>query len=122
MRPKSAVSRGRAADRAIDALGDGTRRADARVDRARVVVGVRIWLRAAAHPFRGAAQTVEVGVAYDGVDVADARDELGRDHLGTRAVLGLRREDEARIDSCISREARGRGDRPTRRAAFRGRR
>ena len=97
MRPKSALSRGRARIARSMRLAIELGVADARVDGARVVVGAGVGLDAAAHPLGGAAEAVEVGVADDGVDGADARDELGRDHLGARAVLGLGREHEARI-------------------------
>src|SRR6185295_6871413 len=43
------------------------------------------------------AKTVEVRVAHDGVDGADSLHELGRHHLGARAVLGFRRQHEPRI-------------------------
>ena len=66
----------------------------------------RVGLDAAAHPFGGAGEAVEVDVADDGVDVAGARDELGRHHLGAGAVLGLRREDEARIAARSARDER----------------
>ena len=82
---------------AVDALADGAGGADAGVDGARVVVGAGVGLAAAAEPLGGAAEAVEVGVADDGVDRADARDDLGGDHLGAGAVLGLRGEDEARV-------------------------
>ena len=68
--PKKALIARARAQRAIDALGDGARRADARVDGARVVVAARVRLDAAAHPLGGAGQAVEVGVADDGVDRA----------------------------------------------------
>lgn len=82
---------------AIEALGDGARLADARVDRPRVRVTPRIGLDALAHPLGGAGQAVEVGVTHDGLDGADARDQRRVDHLGAGAVLGLLREHEARI-------------------------
>ena len=91
--------------RAIDADGAGAGPADARADGARVDVPARLRRDAAAHPLRAAREAVEVAVAHDGVDLARARDELGGDDLGAGAVLGLRREQEARI----ARVARVRG-------------
>ena len=85
------------AQRAVEALPDRARGAGARVDGARVVVRAGVGLGAAAQPLGGAAKPVEVGVAHDRVDRADARDDLGRHHLGAGAVLGLRGEDEARV-------------------------
>ncbi len=76
-------------------MGPGLRAA--RVDGARVVIGAGVRLDARAHPLGRAAQAVEVRVADDGIDGADARDELGRDHLGAGPVLGLGREDEPRV-------------------------
>ena len=63
----------------------------------RVVVAPRIRLDAAAHPFRRAGQSVEVGVTDDRIDRADALHQLGIDHLRTCAVLGLGRQHEARV-------------------------
>ncbi len=88
--------------RAIDARGHVARGSEASVDRSCIVIGARVGLHAAAHPLCGASQTVEIGVAHDGVDDPDPRDEGSVDHLRAGAVLGLRREDE----SWIARKAR----------------
>ncbi len=65
------VARARA-KRAVEAQADGAGLRGARVDGAGVVVGAGVRLDAAAQPLGGAAETVEVGVADDGVDRAGA--------------------------------------------------
>lgn len=69
----------------------------ARVDGARVVVRTRIRFGSAAKPLGCAAQAVEVRVAYDGADGAEALDHLGSDHFGAGPVFRFGREDEAWI-------------------------
>ena len=91
------VSRGRARRARSNRWPTGLGVNGARVNRARVVVGARVGLDAAAQPLGRAAQAVEVGVADDGVRRPDARDDLGRDHLGAGPVLGLGGENEARV-------------------------
>lgn len=90
------VARSRA-DGSVDALGDGRRGADAGVDGAGVGVAAGVGLEAAEHPFGAACEPVEIDVADDGVDRAGSVDELGGDHFGAGAVLGLGGEDEPRI-------------------------
>src|SRR5690349_7931075 len=81
----------------IEALADGTELPRASVDGSRVDVATLVGLDASAHPLGRAREAVEVVVASDRVDVSNACDELGRDHLGTSAVLRFRGEHEARI-------------------------
>ena len=67
------------------------------IDGARIVVGAGVRLVAAEDPLRRGVQAVEIDVREDRVDRPDLAHELGRDHLGTRAVLCLGREHEPRI-------------------------
>jgi hypothetical protein len=71
--------------------------ADAGVDGAGVVVTAGVRLDAAAHPFGGTGQAVEIIVTNDGIDGTDAGHECRRDHLRTGAVLRFGAEHEAGI-------------------------
>ena len=110
------------AQRAIDPRRDRARRADARVDRARVVVGAaygssppRIHFAAAYSPSRSTC-------VHDRVDRSGLAHELGRHHLGARAVLAPWSRARTADRSRTRRGARDRGDRPTPRADRRARR
>ena len=72
-------------------------RTDARVDGARVIVGAGIRLAPAEDPFDGGVQAVEIDVRDQRVDRTGVAHDLGRHHLGARAVLGLGGEHEAGV-------------------------
>ena len=106
------------AERAIEAPRDRARRADARVDGARVVVGARVRLDAAAHPLRARC--------------TGRRSRCGRrwcrSRRRARTSSGVTISGQAPCSAFVARTkrgslavsrvaARGRGDRPTRRAA-----
>ena len=84
-------------ERPIDPIRDGARRTHAGIDSAGVGIGTVVRLDTFAHPFGSAAKTVEIGVTDDRADGTDAFHEIRGHHLGARAMLRLRGENEARI-------------------------
>ena len=89
------------AQRAIDPGRDRPGLAAARVDGARVGVGALVRLDAAEHPLGARVQPVEIQVHRDRVDRPGGPHHLGRHQLGAGAVLGLGRQDEARIADVV---------------------
>src|SRR3954471_17259722 len=88
---------GASAERTVEAIGDRARRAETRVDGARVVIATGIRLDSGAQPLGGARQAVEISVANGVVDNAGAPHELLRDHFRAGAVFRFRGEHEPRI-------------------------
>ena len=85
----------------IDPIRDRPGLAPARVDGARVGVRALVRLDAAEHPLGAGIQPVQIQVHRDRVDRARRPHHVGRDQLGAGAVLGLRRQDEARIPDVV---------------------
>jgi hypothetical protein len=78
-------------------LGSWSRRPNPSIDDPRIIVGARIRLDARPQPLGRRIQPVEIEVTDNGIDGTDAGHQLGRDHLGTGAVLGLFGEDKAQV-------------------------
>ncbi len=83
--------------RPIDARRDRPGLAAARVDGARVGVRALVRLDPAEHPLGPRIQPVEIQVHRDRVDRTRGAHHLGCHQLGAGPVLGLGRQDEARI-------------------------
>jgi hypothetical protein len=100
-RPLERVVAKPGAQRVIDAGADGPGRADPGVDRAGVLIGARVRLAAAEDPLGRGVQAVQIDVGEDRVDRADLAHQVGRDHLGAGAVLGLGGQHEAAIAAVV---------------------
>lgn len=86
-RPQGAINRGR----------HFARLAEPRIDGVCVRIATRVWLQSAKHPLRCAGQTIEVGVAYNRLDLADSLNQRRINHLGAGTMLCFGCEHESRI-------------------------
>ena len=116
MSPRSAVSRPRAPDSAIEPLRRRARCADARVDRARVVVGARVRLDAP-RSHLAAEQSPSKSVWQTRVSTFPVRrTSSGVTISGQAPCSAFVARTKPRVALRTPRGGRGRGDRPTRRS------